>query len=99
MALSAGLSYPHKLGGIIAFKGHIPREIDDHLTVKQDIWATNSKGDSTIPFEISKEYYDKYIKKGYNITLFEQDKPNHNASSGIRDQMKSLRPWLANLTK
>ena len=32
---------------------------------------------------MSKEYYDKYTKKGYNITLFEQDKPNHNASSGI----------------
>ena len=71
MALSVGLSYPHKLGGIIAFKGHIPKEIDDHLTVKQNIWATNSKGDKTIPFEMSKEYYDKYTKKGYNITLFE----------------------------
>jgi len=97
MALSAGLSYPHKLGGILVFKGHIPREIDDYLTVKQDIWATNSKSDDTIPFGISKEYFDKYIKKGYNITFYEQDKPNHNTSSGIRGQMKSLRPWLENL--
>ena len=40
---------------------------------------------------MSKEYYDKYINKGYNITLFKQDKPNHNASSGIRYQIKIIK--------
>ena len=63
IALSAGLSYPHKLGGIIAFKGHIPREIDVHLTVKQDIWATNSKGDTTIPLKCQKNIMINILKK------------------------------------
>lgn len=95
MALDSGISYPEKLGGIIGFKGHINMDIDDYKRSKQDIWVTHSRGDDTIAFDVAKEYYDKYKKIGYNITLFEQGKKvNHDANSGIREQIKSLKFWL-----
>ena len=32
---------------------------------------------------------------GYNITFIEQSKKvNHDANSGIREQIKNLKPWL-----
>ena len=70
-------------------------DIDKHLGVKQDIWVTHGKGDDTIGFEVAEEYYKKYSKLGYDITFYKQDKKvNHDANSGIRFQMSSLKPWL-----
>ena len=95
LSLDAGLTYSKKIGGVIGFKGHINMDIDDHLGVKQDIWVTHGKGDDTIGFEVAEEYYKKYSKLGYDITFFKQDeKVNHDANSGIREQIKSLEPWL-----
>ena len=97
LALGAGLSYSKKIGGVIAFKGHINMDIDKHVKSKQDIWATHGKGDDTIGYEVAEEYYKKYIKMGYDITFFKQDKSvNHDANSGIREQIKNLEPWLLN---
>ena len=70
-------------------------DIDDHLGVKQDIWVTHGKGDHVVGFEVAEEYYDKYNKLGYDITFFKQDKKvNHDANSGIREQIKNLEPWF-----
>ena len=95
LALDAGLSYSKKMGGVIGFKGHINMDIDKHVKSKQDIWVTHGKGDDTIGFEVAQEYYNKYIDMGYNITFIEQSKKvNHDANSGIREQIKNLKPWL-----
>ena len=95
VALDTSISYPKKIGGVIAFKGHINSDIDGHRKSKQDIWATHSKGDDTIGFEVAEEYYDKYRKLGYNITFFKQgQKVNHDANSGVKEQLISLKPWL-----
>ena len=94
MALAAGISYKEKLGGIIGFKGHIPSIIDDYRGTKQDIWVTHGKKDYTIGFDVAEEYYNKYIKLGYNIEFLKQPKANHDGPSGIREQMKSLQIWI-----
>lgn len=95
VSLDSGISYPKKIGGVIAFKGHINSDIDKYVKSKQDIWATHSKGDNTIGYDVAEEYYKKYMKLGYNITFFKQGKKvNHDANSGIREQLVSLKPWL-----
>ena len=95
LALDSGLSYHKKIGGVIGFKGHINMDIDKHVKSKQYIWVTHGKGDDTIGFEVAEEYYKKYIELGYDITFYKQNKKvNHDANSGIRSQMSSLKPWL-----
>ena len=94
MALDAGLSYSNKIGGIIGFKGHINRDIDEYFKTKQDIWVTHGEKDTTIKLKVAEEYYDKYKKKGCDIEFLKQSNANHDAYSGIRRQIKSLKIWL-----
>ena len=94
-ALSAGITYPKPLGGIIGLKGHIPSCIYDHKQgVKQRILVAHGKKDSVIGYKIAEESYKLYKKRGYDITFLSQDKANHDASSGIREQMKYIEKFI-----
>lgn len=93
--LDAGLTYPQLLGGLIGFKGHIPSFTDKSKTYKQKIWVCHGIKDDTIGYEVAKNSYDKYDKKGYNIKFLSQDKVTHEMNSGILQEIRELKTWLS----
>jgi len=97
MALTAGLTYSKKLGGIIGFKGIIHKETYLKKIYKQNIWVTNGKKDKTIGYDIVNKLYNDLIKKGYKLTFLSQENVNHGMRSGIIEQMVSLKSWLNKL--
>jgi phospholipase/carboxylesterase len=92
--LDAGLTYPQSLGGMIGFKGHIPSFTDKSKTYKQNIWVCHGIKDDSIGYKVSKSSYDRYGKKGYDITFLSQDKVTHDMNSGILEEIRELKTWL-----
>ena len=100
MALDVGLTYPERLGGIIGFKGHIIQRTLKDFKIIQKIWVCHGKGDRTIYYDFAKKTYDCIKKKNHEIYLLTQN-CNHSISSGIIDQMNSIRQYfeLSNINK
>ena len=94
MALAAGMTYPHRLGGIIALKGHIPSCIYSHTSkIKQRIFAAHGQRDTTIGFKVAKNLYDKFKYKA-DIEFLSQPKVNHDQNTGIRAQMCYIKDFI-----
>ena len=94
VAIDSGITYPHKLGGIIGFKGHvITRSLND-LVQKQNIWVCHGTSDKTIYYQFAKKSYMNLKKKNPNIYLLTQENVNHSNPSGIISQMESLKQWF-----
>tara|TARA_B100002051_G_C16695725_1_gene618042 strand:+ start:318 stop:968 length:651 start_codon:yes stop_codon:yes gene_type:complete len=90
MALDAGLTFPQKIGGIIGFKGHVIQRTFNDFKTKQKIWVCHGKNDKTIYYDFAKDTYDHLNKKNDDLFLLTQT-CNHGISSGIIDQMKSIK--------
>lgn len=94
MALAAGMTYPHRLGGIIALKGHIPSCVFNHTSkVKQRIFAAHGIRDNIIGYNVAKNSYDKFKYKA-DIKLLSQPKINHDQNTGIRAQMCYIKDFI-----
>ena len=94
MALAAAMTFPHRLGGIIAFKGHIPSCIFNHTSnVKQRIFAAHGQRDTTIGFKVAKNSYDKFKYKA-DIDLLSQPRVNHDQNTGIRSSMAFIKDFI-----
>ena len=94
MALASGMTYPYRLGGVIALKGHIPSCIYSHTSkVKQRIFAAHGQRDTTIGFKVAKNSYDKFKYKA-DIEFLSQPKVNHDQNTGIRAQMCYIKDFI-----
>ncbi len=90
MALDAGLTFPQQLGGIIGFKGHVIKRTLNDFQSEQNVWVCHGINDKTIYYDFAKETYDNLKKKNKALKLLTQ-KCNHSMSSGIINQMKSIK--------
>lgn len=94
VAIDAGITYPHKLGGIIGFKGHVIKKSLDDFKTKQKIWISHGKKDKTIFWSFSKKTYNNLKKKNPELKIILQDNVNHGVQSGIILEMKELKKWF-----
>ena len=94
MALAAAMTFPHRLGGIISLKGHIPSCIFNHASkVKQRIFAAHGIRDNVIGYNVAKNSYDKFKYKA-DINFISQPKVNHSQNTGIRTQMCYIKDFI-----
>ena len=92
--LDSALTYPKLLGGVIGFKGHIPSFTEETKNYKQKIWVTHGENDDAIGYDVAKDSYMKYKKKGFDVKFLSQKNPKHDLNDGINEQMRSLEKWL-----
>ena len=92
MALDTGLTFPKRLGGIIGFKGHIPKMYDN--IYNQHVWVAHGRYDDTIDFNVAKTSYENYPNN--DITFIKQQ-CDHEMETGIEYQMKMLKLWMKNM--
>jgi phospholipase/carboxylesterase len=93
MTLDAGLSFQHKLGGIIALKGHIPSKTFESLSVKQNVLAVHGRTDKTIGFNVASKSYHNLANRGYNIEFLKQN-CNHGIKTGLNEQLKYIEQFI-----
>ena len=93
MALDAGLTFHHKIGGIIALKGHIPSKTFESLYVKQNVLAAHGRGDKTIGFNVASKSYHNLANRGYNIEFLKQN-CNHGLKTGLNEQLKYIEKFI-----
>jgi len=92
-SLHTALSISKKLGGVIAFRGHVITNTP--LNNSQHIFASHGKKDDTIGFNVAKSSYDKLNK--HNITFHIEDKLDHFDES--KQEIKAFNKWLNNITR
>ena len=93
MSLDAGLTFQHKLGGIIALKGHIPSKTFESLSVKQNVLAVHGRTDKTIGFNVASKSYHNLANRGYNIEFLKQN-CNHGIKTGLNEQLKYIEQFI-----
>ena len=93
MALDAGLTFHHKIGGIIALKGHIPSKTFESLSVKQNVLAAHGRSDKTIGFNVASKSYHNLANRGYNIEFLKQNS-NHGLKTGLKEQLKCIEKFI-----
>lgn len=93
MALDAGLTFQHKIGGIIALKGHIPSKTCESLSVKQNVLAAHGRSDKTIGFNVASKSYHNLANRGYNIEFLKQN-CNHGLKTGLNEQLKYIEKFI-----
>ena len=93
MSLDAGLTFQHKLGGIIALKGHIPSKTFESLSVKQNVLAVHGRTDKTIGFNVASKSYHNIANRGYNIEFLKQN-CNHGLKTGLNEQLKYIEQFI-----
>ena len=93
MALDAGLTFNHKIGGIIALKGHIPSKTFESLSVKQNVLAVHGRSDKTIGFNVASKSYHNLANRGYNIEFLKQN-CNHGLKTGLNEQLKYIEKFI-----
>ena len=93
MALDAGLTFQHKIGGIIALKGHIPSKTLESLSIKQNVLAAHGRGDKTIGFNVASKSYHNLANRGYNIEFLKQN-CNHGLKTGLTEQLKYIEKFI-----
>ena len=93
MALDAGLTFHHKIGGIIALKGHIPSKTFESLSVKQNVLAAHGRSDKTIGFNVASKSYHNLANRGYNIEFLKQN-CNHGLKTGLTEQLKYIEKFI-----
>jgi phospholipase/carboxylesterase len=93
MALDAGLSYHHKIGGIISLKGHIPRKTYEYLNTKQRVLAAHGQKDKTIGYNVAFKSYSKLKLLEYDITILKQT-CNHSLKTGLNEQLKYIKDFI-----
>ena len=93
MTLDAGLTFQHKLGGIIALKGHIPSKTFESLSVKQNVLAVHGRTDKTIGFNVASKSYHNIANRGYNIEFLKQN-CNHGLKTGLNEQLKYIEHFI-----
>jgi phospholipase/carboxylesterase len=93
MTLDAGLTFQHKLGGIIALKGHIPSKTFESLSVKQNVLAVHGRTDKTIGFNVASKSYHNIANRGYNIDFLKQN-CNHGLKTGLNEQLKYIEQFI-----
>lgn len=94
VAIDSGITYPHKLGGIIGFKGHVIKKSLEDFKTKQKIWISHGKKDKTIFWIFAKKTYNSLKKKNPELKLILQDNINHSVRSGILLEMQELKKWF-----
>ena len=90
MALDAGLTFPQRIGCIIGFKGHVITRTLSDFNSNQKVWVCHGINDRTIYYDFAKETYNNLKEKNNNLFLLTQNS-NHGMSSGIINQMKSIK--------
>ena len=93
MALDAGLTFKHKIGGIIALKGHILSKTFESLYVKQNVLAAHGRSDKTIGFNVASKSYHNLENRGYNIEFLKQNS-NHGLKTGLKEQLKCIEKFI-----
>ena len=93
MALDACLTFQHKIGGIIALKGHIPSKTFESLSVKQNVLAAHGRGDKTICSNVAAKSYHNLANRGYNIEFLKQN-CNHGLKTGLNEQLKYIEKFI-----
>lgn len=94
-ALDAGLTYQHKLGGIIGIKGHIPSHTAESTNYDQDIWACHGTDDESIGYNLVKNKYDEYKKEDFSIEFITLPDAEHDLEDGIDEPvLGSLQKWI-----
>jgi len=93
MALDAGLTFQHKIGGIIALKGHIPSKTFESLSLKQNVLAAHGRSDKTIGFNVASKSYHNLANRGYNIEFLKQN-CNHGLKTGLNEQFKYIEKFI-----
>ena len=93
MALDAGLTFQHKIGGIIALKGHILSKTFESLSVKQNVFAVHGRTDKTIGFNVASKSYHNLANRGYNIDFLKQN-CNHGLKTGLNEQLKYIEKFI-----
>jgi phospholipase/carboxylesterase len=95
MALTVGLCYPERLGGIIALSGYLPL-LDDVLRQapaanKQiPIFLGHGTEDSLVPHRLSQVVYESLQAAGYSASMHSYAMPHTVCAEEIGD----IRQWL-----
>ena len=87
-SLHTALSISKKLGGVIAFRGHVITNTP--LDNRQNVFASHGKKDDAIGFNVAKSSYDKLHK--HNLTFHIEANLDHYDES--KQEMKAFNKWF-----
>lgn len=100
VALSTGLTYPQRLGGIMALSGFLPlaTALLNHASpANRDIpiFIAHGKQDTIVPFALGKATYQILQQAGYSLSWHSYDMPHSVCAAEVQDISKWIQTVYA----
>ena len=98
IAILAGLSYVHKLGGIISLSGYLPlrNSLASHIKNRPPIWMAHGTADPVIQPRWSHHSRDKLKELGVEVQWMEYPGMAHGCCP---KELRDLKTWLEHKLK
>lgn len=95
MALTTGLTYPERLGGLIALSGFLPHPETilaqpNHANAHTPIFMAHGREDEIVPYALGKASRVALTQAGYRLTWHDYEMGHHVCPEEVND----LRNWL-----